>query len=250
MFHALIAGKARLKKIIDGGVKRQPREDLITSALFGTITFLASADRRMALKALTDTDLPGETEIILWPYLTAPGEKSAEPDVVLKYQGEHGTQYWIVEVKWGAPLQKDQIGREINRVADGKCRWTLLPSEPRKVAGYTLLGKEDKHKLELETARKAPESSTDGMEIFDITWPDLTRKLRSMKQELIDRPGLLAWTDAAEGFLSGTFPGAVLREWPECMAIPKPTQFSFDEWPKNKVMPMAAHFRFEEGKND
>ena len=222
---------------------------MITSSLFGTITFLASADRRLALKALTDTDLPGETEIFLWPYLTASGEKSAEPDVVLKYQCEHGTQYWIVEVKWGARLQEDQIGREINRVADGKCQWTLLPSEPRKVAGYTLLGKEDKHNLELKTARKAFQSSSDGLEILDITWPDLTRKLRSMKLDLKERPGLLAWTDAAERFLSGTSPGAVLREWPECMAIPKPTQFSFDEWSKNMVMPMAVHFRFEEGKN-
>ena len=48
MFHALNAGKARLEKIIDGGVKRQSREDLITSSLFGTIAFLASADRRLA----------------------------------------------------------------------------------------------------------------------------------------------------------------------------------------------------------
>ena len=244
MFHAINAGKARLEKIFDGAT-RQPREDLITSSLFGTITFLTSVDRGLALKALTNTVLPGETEIVLWPYLMASGKKSAEPDVVLKYQGEQVTQYWIVEVKWGAKLSEHQIRQGISLVEDGECRQGSLPSGPRNVAGYTLLGKERQHMDELENARKAPESSSNGLEITDLTWPDLTKNLRYLMREHINRPGLMAWTDAAEAFLSGTSRGTVLREWPKNMVIPKPFQFSFSEWPRNLVIPKSASFSFD-----
>ena len=118
MFDAVVAGKARLDIVIDG-VGKQPREDLITSALFGTIRFLAPLSRSIALEALIGAKLEGIVDVHLWPYLRGEGENS-EPDVVLAIQSGPNLDYWIVEVKWGANLGDDQIGREIRTTKRSK----------------------------------------------------------------------------------------------------------------------------------
>lgn len=230
MFHALIAKKARIDNIIDGAT-RHPREDLVTSALFGTVTFLTPPARQAALSTLIGHELPADAKVILWPPLApcaGTDGKSTEPDVVLQYPGGTGPEYWIVEVKWGAALGNDQIRREINAVKDGDCPKGALPNPPRAVVGYTLLGREAKHTTMFDRARESCRKSDTALEFQSISWPDLTERLRALTQAKDTDAGLKAWADATATFLKCTPQGAVLGKWPE-MTIPPAVRFCFDD---------------------
>lgn len=215
MFDAVVARKARMRKIIDGSGK-QPREDLVTSSLFGTIRFLTPEGQKKALEALVGTTICGPAEIYLWPYLRGEGEIS-EPDVVIK-SGDGA--YWIVEVKWGAGLGENQVAREIRTVREGECRRGGLPGEHRNVVGYTLLGALKSHLPEMDEARR----EFAGVRIFDFPWPDVTERLRRLARGNADDPGLVAWSRLAANFLGGEPEGRVLGEWP---ALQMPPQCGF-----------------------
>lgn len=230
MFHAVIAKKARIDNITDGAT-RHPREDLVTSALFGTVTFLTPPARQAALSTLIGHKLPADAKVILWPRLApcaGTGGQRTEPDVVLEYPGKTGPEYWIVEVKWGAALGDDQIRREIDAVRDGDCPKGALPYPPRAVAGYTLLGREAKHSKMFEGARNSCGKSDTALEFQSISWPDLTERLRALTQAKDTDPGLKAWADATATFLSCTPQGAVLSKWPD-LTVPPAVRFFFDD---------------------
>ena len=242
MLHAINARKARLERVIDG-VGKQPREDLITSALFGTIQFLSPPARRLALQALLGGELGGDAEIYLWPYLKHSGE-NAEPDVVLRVNTDKGLGYWIVEVKWGAPLGDEQIGREIRTLGDGECRRGGMPFERnRNVVGYTLLGAEPKHAASMQTAQEQFNDL-----IHSETWRKVTERLRKLASQSNDDPGLKAWAGTAEDFLRGTPKGSVLDQWSD-LIMPAGSEFTFAASRqfnfKNTVGSIpAAHFNF------
>ncbi|WP_313137898.1 hypothetical protein [Paracoccus jeotgali] len=203
------------------GVGKQPREDLITSALFGTIQFLSDSAQELALQALVGCELPGSSEIFLWPYLSCPGE-NAEPDVVLRVGADGAPVYWVVEVKWGAPLGDEQIGREIRTLRDGRCRRGGLPAADRKVIGYALLGAEAKHSESMQAA----EEKFPDVAFNSVAWPKVTERLRRLSTESGDR-GLTSWARTAENFLSGTPKGSLLGAWPPNIDVPPAASFTF-----------------------
>ena len=245
MFDAVVAGKARLDVVIDG-VGKQPREDLITSALFGTIRFLSPVSRSIALEALIGAKLEGVVDVHLWPYLRGDGE-NAEPDVVLKIDRGRGLEYWVVEVKWGASLGDDQIGREIRTVRLGECRRGGLPNGDRKVVGYTLIGAVRRHAAAMEEARR---DFGQHLSIYDFQWTAITERLRRLFENNHDDSGLAAWAILAARFLDGQPEGSVLGEWPE-MTKPEKCAFAFNA---DERFDFAAHltsvkqcsFNFEE----
>lgn len=239
MFDAVVARKARLSSIIDG-VGKQPREDLITSSLFGTLRFLTPEARAMALKELCGHQFDGDVRIYLWPFFQGNGE-NAEPDVVLEAVVEGRQAYWIVEVKWGAGLGEDQAAREIRTVESGRCRRGGLPQGLRQVIGYTLLGAEKKHEKAINELR------INYIQIPAITvgWKDMCERLRRLVDVASDA-GLVAWARLSAEFLAGEPQGAVLRPWP---FITMPGEFSFsfnlDEEFKLLSVPAVPAFYYD-----
>lgn len=221
MFDAVVAGKARLDVIIDG-MGKQPREDLITSTLFGTIRFLSPASRGIALEALIEARLKENVEIHLWPSLKGDGEH-AEPDVVLRIDSGDSFDYWIVEVKWGAGLGDDQVGREIRTVREGECRRGGLPDGPRPVVGYALLGATSRHVTAMEEALG---EFGQCLSIHALPWTTVVERLRSLARSSACEPGLVAWAVLAARFLDGQPEGSVLGEWPD-MPMPGACGFTF-----------------------
>jgi len=221
MFDAIVARKARLNSVIYGAGK-QPREDLITSALFGTLKFLLPEARAKALQVLCGCEFEGDVQIYLWPFFKSDSE-SAEPDVVLEFTIEERRVYWIIEVKWGAALGKDQAGREIRTVKSGYCRRGEVAEGKRNVIGYTLLGAEQKHDKALSELRL----SFGQMHVInDWSWKEMCDRLRQLADTSPDI-GLIAWAKLAADFLSGEPQGTVLGSWPE-MEFPGECRFYFD----------------------
>lgn len=208
MLHAINSRKARLEKIIDG-VGKQPREDLITSALFGTIEFLSPPSRGVALGALTGWHPLESQKIHFWPFFQLEAER-AEPDIVLAARNGDGWDYWIVEVKWGAGLGDDQIEREIRTLQQGSCLRGEIGKKPRNVVGYTLLGAEARHHASIASIG----NQVSGVQFDAIPWTKITEKLRSLTNDEGSDPGLIAWACTAATFLSGTRKGSILGKWP------------------------------------
>ncbi|WP_282096702.1 hypothetical protein [Epibacterium ulvae] len=222
MFDAVVARKARLISIIDG-VGKQPREDLITSTLFGTLRFLLPEARAKALRVICDNEFVGDVQIHLWPFFRGNG-KSAEPDVVLEFNREGQRAYWIVEVKWGAALGEDQAEREILMVKSGSCRRGNIVEGKRNLVGYTLLGAEKKHQKTLEELEL---KYFQEHAIKNISWKATCDSLRQLADTEPD-PGLIAWARLAADFLAGEPQGFVLGPWPE-MKTPGECRFLFDD---------------------
>lgn len=213
MLHAMIARKARMSKIIDGAGK-QPREDLVTSSLFGTLCFLSSSARRQALTALICADLRNDVEIKLWPKFKLEG-RIVEPDVVIRTTLNGRSELWIVEVKWGAHLHNNQVNREIAAVIQGDCIRGGIPRGQHLLRGYTLLGMEAHHEDAIGSARK----SHNELGIHGISWHQATERL----DELLRSPGidhgLTVWAKVAADFLRGTPQGSVLGPWPDLVPL-------------------------------
>jgi hypothetical protein len=217
MFDAIAAKKARLDVIIEGKGK-QPREDLITSQLFGTVRFLSSSAQKLALETLVGAKLEGDATIHLWPKFGR-----IEPDVVLELTRGIDTRYWIVEVKWGADFSgEDQALREIDAVMRAACYREGLRGQPRDVVGYTLLGAERKH--EDQMASLVVTFGGD-LTIRSRRWPEVTTALRQLEAD--QDGGLAAWARCAANFLSRTRMGAALDNWPE-MTMPESCSYRYD----------------------
>lgn len=252
MFDAITAGKANLKVIIDG-LRRQPREDLITSQLFGTIRFLEPTARKQALEILTGNELSGEADLHLWPRF---GPRGTEPDVVITLKQGDIVKYWIVEVKWGAGFSGDgnQPLREIEAVRDEAVRNYGSGSEhfhsaPREIAGYTLLGAESKHNVQMnDVEQKFPCSSE--IKICSRTWSDVNVALSGLADPRVaQNEGLAAWAQCAADFLSTTPQGIALGNWP-AMPMPEISIFTFDtnrrfEWGVSLEPVSACQFHFD-----
>lgn len=251
MFDAVIAKKARMAKILHGA-KRNPREDLVTSSLFGVLPFLTPAARQAALSVLCDHPLPSDAKIHLWPFFVGNGENS-EPDVVLEFTREGRTAYWIVEVKWGAPLGADQCAREIRTVACGRCRRGGVLLGPRRLLGYTLLGAERHHELAVATLREDIRNGELKAVPFEgirsLKWTTAGENLRELEATSSD-PGLKAWARLSANFIAGQPQGAVLRNWPR-MTLPGKGCFAFDdeEWFALPRMTHVQKKRYDFGEN-
>lgn len=227
MFDAVIAKKARMEKILHDA-KRNPREDLVTSSLFGMLRLLTPAARQAALSVLCDHTLPSDANIYLWPFFVGKGENS-EPDIVLEFIENGRRAFWIVEVKWGAPLGADQCAREIRTVAHGRCRRGGVPAGERKVLGYTLLGSEPQHQKAVADLRLTVLNGLEAIpvnHIRSLEWTAAAENLRTLENYATD-PGLKSWSRLSANFLAGQPQGAVLGVWP-AMTMPLEGNFVFD----------------------
>jgi hypothetical protein len=239
MFDAVIAKKAKMEKILHGA-KRNPREDLITSSLFGMLRLLTPDARQAGLSVLCNYPLPSDAKIYLWPFFVGSGENS-EPDVVLEFMTDGARAYWIVEVKWGAPLGADQCAREIRTVARGRCRRGGVPAGRRKVLGYTLLGAEPQHQKALADLRLMVLSELEIDPIDGIRsqeWTAAVEDLRILESETADS-GLKSWSQLSANFLTLQPQSAVLGAWPT-MTMPVKKGFTFDEEEKFALPIMAS----------
>lgn len=239
MFDAVIAKKARMEKILHDA-KRNPREDLVTSSLFGVLRLLSPEARQAALSVLCDHPLPSDAKIYLWPFFVGKGE-SSEPDVVLEFIKDGRRAYWIVEVKWGAPLGADQCAREIRTVARGRCRRGGVPAGERKVLGYTLLGAEPQHQkavadLRLKVLNGLEDLPVNG--IRSLEWTAAAENLRTLESDAA-HPGLTSWSRLSANFLAGQPQGAMLEAWPT-MTMPMKGSFVFDDEERFALSQMTA----------
>lgn len=228
MFDAVIAKKARMEKILHDA-KRNPREDLVTSSLFGSLRLLTPEARKAALSVLCNHSLPSDATIYLWPFFVGKGENS-EPDVVLEFMQDGRRAFWIVEVKWGAPLGADQSAREIRTVRSGRCRRGGVPAGNRNVLGYTLLGAEPQHEkamaaLSLTVLQELENVSANN--IKSLAWTTVAENLRVLESKTPDA-GLKSWSRLSSNFLAGQPQGAVLSKWPT-MPMPAKGSFIFDD---------------------
>ncbi|MDO5704175.1 MAG: hypothetical protein Q4G49_03760 [Paracoccus sp. (in: a-proteobacteria)] len=221
MFEAVKYRKARLSVLIDD-LGKQPREDLITSSIFGKLPLLTPTAQLHALRFLTGADLTGEIEVMLWPRF---GWPPTESDVLLKITNAGVTSYWIIEAKWGANLHPNQIANEIAAVRTRTFwprshtgpRLIPLPLNGRRIAGYTLLGAEAKHDLQFDKARR----DYDNVCFHRRTWPEIAQGLRNMFITDPGDPFLSAWAKMFADFLAETSKGQVLGHWRK---LPMPEQ--------------------------
>lgn len=251
MFDAVVAKKARMERILDGA-KRNPREDLVTSSLFGMLRLLTPESRQAALSVLCDHPLPSDAKIYLWPFFVGESENS-EPDVVLEFMKDGQRAFWIVEVKWGAPLGADQCAREIRTVARGRCRRGGVPAGERRVLGYTLLGAEAQHQKAVKDLRCTVQNGLEAVPIDGIRsleWTTAAENLRALEGGAVDA-GLKSWSALSANFLAGQPQGAVLGAWPT-MTMPVKGSFAFDDEERFALPPMTAvpatRYDFRENK--
>lgn len=203
MLHAINAKKATLARIIHG-VGRQPREDLVTSALFGSIEFLPLEVQHEAAGALLGKPLLPASVIQLWPVFRS-GSSRVEPDVIIL----SGNDLHLIEVKWGAHLGADQLERQLNLVSKGVCVHGDMKPAPRRIASLTVLGHEPHHDGDI---KRAGDSRVTGR-----TWREVAAALLMLRT---DDPALTAWARAAAHFLSATPKARIVRQLPELEQVP------------------------------
>ena len=82
---------------------RRPREDIVTSCVFGILEFLPQDDRRRVLGwLLPDLELIGASDIQLRLWPQGPHRGSSEPDVLITWKTpDGGAATAVIEVKWG-----------------------------------------------------------------------------------------------------------------------------------------------------
>lgn len=238
MLHALNNKKARLDRIIKG-VAKQPREDLITSTLFGSLDFMSDASRAEALRALLGLDLGPVSKMTLWPMFYR-GSQRVEPDLVIF----DGQDCHIVEVKWGAYLGIGQLERQLDAVAKWGCRkqdLDLLGPAPRKVNTLTVLGFERHHAPQVAACAKHAGP------IRQRTWQEVARNMWELK--LKSKDALAAWAQQVHQFLTNTPKARTLTGWPTLVPI-GPGNMNFNAIRPLDLVPVPAMaWTFPSGKD-
>lgn len=238
MLHALNNKKARLDRIIKGAAK-QPREDLITSTLFGSLDFMHDASRAEALRALLGLDLGPAIKMTLWPMFYRVSQR-VEPDLVII----DGQDCHIVEVKWGAHLGVGQIERQLDAVAKWDCRKQdrdLLGSAPRTVKTLSVLGFERHH------AAQVAACAGHAVPIRQRTWQEVACDMWELK--LKSKDALAAWAQQVHQFLTNTPKARTMTGWPE-LVLTSPGHLSFNAIRPLDLVPVpATDWTFSSGKD-
>ena len=184
--------------------KRRPQEDMVTSAVFGTIRLLPKQDCRDALDLLIGQacrdaagfDAGKDVAIELWPPLDGlEGRRRVEPDVLLTC----GDKTVIVEVKWHAPLSERQIEWQIKAVKAARKNGRTVGT----VVAAVMLGE------------AGVEDNVKDVPCFRRTWRDVSgdleiRRLQLQREGFPDTP-FGRWAKAIHGFLRATDMGRVRR---------------------------------------
>ncbi|PLS21966.1 hypothetical protein [Neptunicoccus cionae] len=209
--------------------KRRPQEDMVTSAVFGSIGLLSPKDRCKAIEILLGRDAFNTTGLSkncdigteLWPRLTSlEGRRHVEPDVLLR----SADKTTIVEVKWHAPLSKRQLEQQVEAVG------------AENVSAVVLLGE------------AGVGENISGTPCFRRTWRDVSGDLQNWQDQ--KSSALSLWGKTMQAFLQETDMGRIFNGLP----IPrkaKKVSYSFrkpghrpwlEPWP-NKVETVQYTFK-------
>ena len=191
MLEAIARGKASMARLT-GGSGPQPREDMVTSALFGPLRMMAPPDRARALSALLDVPLgyATEVEVELW----WPRGRGRQADVLIEASRAGAAIRVLVEVKWGAPLSKNQLVHYAELI---RTRYRRPPDH------IVLLGYEPHHEVPVETQER-----TLGREVVRRGWREAARALRCEARRETGRGGAVEiWADQVFRFLQRTEKG-------------------------------------------
>ena len=191
MLEAIAGGKASMTRLM-GRPGRQPREDMVTSALFGPLRMMTPRDRARALSALLGVPLSDATtvEVKLW----WPKGRGRQTDVLIQATRGGDAVRVLVEVKWGAPLSENQLVdyAELVRTRHG-----------RPPDNVVLLGYEQHHEVAVET-----QETTLGREVVRRRWREAARALRDEARRETGQAGAVeVWADQVFRFLQRTGKG-------------------------------------------
>lgn len=170
--------------------KHRPQEDMVTSAVFGSIKLMSQEYRFEALKILLGQNAfeatgfvkSHDVEAELWPRLTGlKGRRHVEPDVLLRSTDK----IVIVEVKWHAPLSERQLERQIEAVG------------AENVSAVIMLGEAGIEDEILDTR------------CFRRTWRDVSGALQ-FREDDVNTP-LGRWVKMMQEFLQETDMGRIFK---------------------------------------
>lgn len=206
MLQGLGQRKVRLRQLF-GSSSRCPFEDVITSTVFGPLDFLPAQDAWMVVRALArkigvpDDFLTNEVDHVSirfwWRLPSAYRERSIEPDLVIDALG-NGTLVFrlIVEVKWGAALETDQL----------VAAWDAFPLQER-LRSYQLLlvlnpGSYERWVEDELKGRDENDTRKDGWDqrLKICSWRELSDAVRALTAAPVS-PGVQRWADLTVGLL-------------------------------------------------
>ena len=173
--------------------KRRPQEDMVTSAVFGSVRLMSREDRFKAVELILGRDAfhasglanGHNIEVELWPRLVSlEGRSHVEPDVLLR----SADKTTIVEVKWHAPLSEQQLEQQIKAVGAGN------------VSAVVMLGEADVRK------------NIDKRPCFRRTWRDVSGDLQCWNGD--GAISLSLWVATMHAFLQETDMGRVFNGLP------------------------------------
>ena len=139
MLHAVIHGKSsrwlkdakkKFSTQSEGNHQRIPREDEITSTIFGVMKYLDSKAIYRFFRLLSRQDIPNNIhvthEIVFWSRKQHKWKdksiKITEPDLLVSFCVDGKKENYIVELKWGinSHFMEDQLEREWENFQEGK----------------------------------------------------------------------------------------------------------------------------------
>lgn len=213
---------------------RRPQEDMVTSAVFGSIKLMSIEDRAQALALLLGEDHfsdtsdpadPGDIRIDLWPYLTGMADRrGVEPDVLLVTPDKTV----IIEVKWHAPLSDNQIQHQIDAVNDSE-------DYPNAAAVVVLGDATVDEKIQIAKRR---------------TWRDVSGAVQDRQRFPVASAPFGAWLNVMHAFLQQTDMARIFNGLSALNESPLATQFCFDKpglspWFASELRkPATVDFRF------
>lgn len=118
MLHAMAQRKAHFLFTHRSETQRMPREDIMTSTIFGPLLLLPQRDRKFVLQRLfrlPEDRLSGDIDLAFWPSWRS-RDGRIEPDLIVRLDcsGKEGCgAHVLVEVKWDSPFSVDQLKKQI-----------------------------------------------------------------------------------------------------------------------------------------
>ena len=124
MLHAVIKKKSHYLLKKQNNIRKIPREDIITSTIFGPLRYFEDQDIYYFIRSIAGIEnnlddnnkLQVEADIDFWPSKIATfnnERRSCEPDIVFNFKVNDKKETYIFELKWGAySFSEDQIERE------------------------------------------------------------------------------------------------------------------------------------------
>lgn len=190
--------------------KRRPQEDMVTSAVLGSIRLMSSEDRRQAIEVLlgpacfpmVEFPIDNDIEITLWPSLRGAEDRTrVEPDVLLVCSGKTV----IVEVKWHAPLSERQLEHQI----------VAAERNDHNVIAAVMLGE------------AGVEDSIGETPCFRRTWREVSGAVQRRMREKTARGPFGAWLRIMHDFLHQTDMGRIFDGLKMIEQDPGPIPYRF-----------------------